>query len=305
MARRDKPLNDFTHLHTHLEYSLLDSIIRIPDLVKQLQTLGMTSCAITDHGVMGGCVKFYKAMKTAGLKPLLGSEVYLTNQEDSIEPVGKARDNYHLVVIAKYLFGYQTLMKLLSEAAIRNFYYKPRISKSKLHQLSGHVIATSACLGGELANQGFKRTNDPGGPPIHALLDYYLNIFGEDFYLEVQDQRDTTQQEYNQYIIQLSKDRGIPLVITTDAHYLTQKDHELHQLVMAFQLGKTLQEYRDGSLMHYGEDLYIKSPEEMMASVKRLQIEEAYWNTLKIRDQCNVELQLGGFFPPIYDKNKK
>lgn len=237
-------------------------------------------------------------------------EAYITEDEDHKEK-DKTRDNYHMVLLAKDFVGYQKLCKLISDAATCNFYYKPRIWERHLEQLSGHVIATTACLGGVTA----KRAHYPldayerarvcldEDKRVRAALERYAAIFGKDFYIEIQDWPDENkyQQTYNEFILKEGKELGLPFVITADAHYLTKDDTRLHDMLMAMQMNQTLDKYKDNEEMKYGPHFYVKSPEEMFESAKRWNCEEAYFNTGEIADQCNIEITLGEYKQPVFD----
>lgn len=290
----------YVPLHIHTQYSLLDSTIRIPELVEYLKQHNFKSCNISDHGTLGGIIEFYEACKAGGIKPLIGVEAYITNDPDGIEDNSlKTKDNFHLVLIAKDNIGYKILLKLVSEAALHNFYYKPRIYKHKLVECSGHIIATSACLIGETAKVAYLQ-NDL------SVLDYYYEVFGADFYLELQDWQSDAQQLYNQFLLSGPiKQRYNPkYVITSDAHYLTKEDHSLHELMMALQLKKTLKQYREDDVMTYGKEFYVKTPQEMYRSAQELDCVEAYENTISIAEQTDVSITLGTFHMPEFDITK-
>ena len=300
----------FTHLHLHTQYSLLDGATLLPDLMKHLQKLKMSSCAITDHGWMAGVVDFYKQCKASDIKPLIGCEAYVTEDEDGLENVDKKRDNYHLVLIAKDHRGFSDLLRLVSNAATSNFYYKPRICERHLKELSGHVIATTACLGGVLAKRlhydldqyGRVKAVQDIDKKVQKKIEEYASIFNGDFYLELQDWPDENlyQQSFNQFIIPIGKAMKLPFVITSDAHYLTREDEKLHQMLMAMQLKTTVGAYKDQEEMKYGPHFYVKSPEEMLKSAQHLRCEEAYYNTEKIAERCNVDIELGVYKPPSF-----
>lgn len=301
----------FTHLHVHSQQSLLDGANIISDLAQYIKQNNMEACAITDHGVMSGVIEFYKECNKNNIKPLLGVEAYITEDEDNLENQQKQRDNMHMVLIAKDLQGYRGLLKLISHAAFNNFYYKPRIYRKHLESLSGHVIATSACLGGILAKQIDIKTDDYGKAiscspydynKFISTLEFYSEIFNNDFYLEIQDwdNGDNFQQVYNHYLCGIAKDMNLPLIITADAHYLKKEDSELHEMLMAMQLKMTLEEYRESGDMQYGPHFYIKTPEEMLLSAKKWD-ESAYYNTEEIANKCNVKIELGKYKQPIFD----
>jgi len=297
---------NFTHLHLHSQYSLLDGAILIPDLITYLKEMGMTSCAITDHGWMAGVVDFYKKCREEKIKPILGVEAYITEDPDGLEH--KTRDNMHMVLLAKDNEGYKLLLDLISKAALNNFYYKPRIYKNHLEKLKGHVVATTACLGGVLAKK-VHFTTDMYGCAVVAEDDgaqkdaeYYRSIFDEDFYLELQvwNDDDNYQQVYNQFLLNLGKNHGFQFVLAADAHYLKQEDSKLHEVLMAMQFKKTLLEYKANANMLYGPHFYVAGPEEMMRRAKEIDCIEAYENTQKIADACNVEITLGEYQEPVF-----
>lgn len=286
---------------------MLDGAILVPDLVKKCKSLGMKACAITDHGFMGGVVDFYKKCKAEDIKPLLGIEAYITDDPDGTE--NKTRDNMHMILIAKDNVGYSRLLELESKAALSNFYYKPRISKQNLTYLSGHVIATSACLAGVLASKSEfsldmqeRATNAELKPEGVVDLDFYLNTFGDNFYLEIQGWEDGTyfQTQYNKLILEVGKAKGVPVVITADAHYLDLEDHDLHKLLMAMQLKMNLQDYKEKSELQYGPYFYLANPTEMRDRAIKIGLEEAADNTNKIAEICDVELKLGKYEIPLY-----
>lgn len=302
--------DNFTHLHLHTQYSLLDGANMVPDLVSHLKTHNMTSCAITDHGWMAGVIDFYKNCTKEGIKPLLGVEAYVTDNEDGLENEHKVRDNMHMVLIAKDAIGYSGLLQAISNGALNNFYYKPRIYKENLRALSGHVIATSACLGGVLAKKLSFVTDQYGRATeirdeekrISSDVDFYLDVFGDDFYLELQgwDSGDRFQPVYNQYLLEFGKQRKLPFVITADAHYLTLEDEKLHELLMAMQMKKTVEDYRENSEMLYGPHFYVAEPAEMLRRSQQMGCEEAFYNTQEIADKCDVQIELGKYQEPIF-----
>ncbi len=259
----------------------------------------MTACALTDHGSMAGVLEFYRECKKENIKPLIGCEFYITNDPDDIEDNGqKTKDNYHLVLIAKDNQGYKILLELISDANLHNFYYKPRVYKQHLYKCSGHVIATTACLASEVAKKAWLE-NKP------EVLDFYYDVFGEDLYLELQDWDDGTgiQQGYNKFLLSRCV-KPYKYILTCDAHFLRREDHELHELMMAMQLKKTLMQYREEGRMIYGREFYIKSSEDMLRSAKELECEQAYYNSEEIANKCNVEIEIGKLHMPVFDIEK-
>ncbi|WFA09171.1 DNA polymerase III subunit alpha [Tissierella sp. Yu-01] len=282
----------FAHLHVHTEYSLLDGSIRVKDLVKRTKELGMDSIAITDHGAMFGVIQFYKEAKKNGIKPILGSEVYVAvNKYTEKEP--KDKNQYHLVLLAENNIGYQNLMKIVSEGYVNGFYYKPRIDHDILRRYSEGIICLSACLGGEV--QQFLLDNNYDKAKKVALE--YKNIFGRDnFYLELQDHGITEQVNVNRKLIKLSEELDIPLVATNDVHYLKQEDSAVHDVLLCIQTGKTIDE--EERMRFPTDQFYLKSPEEMY-SLFQYNI-EALENTAYIADRCNVELDFNTLHLPSF-----
>ena len=273
----------FCHLHLHTEYSLLDGSGKIKKLVKKAKELGMESMAITDHGVMYGCVDFYKAAKEEGIKPILGCEVYVASKSMLIKNVDKDNGTNHLVLLVKNETGYENLMKIVSAASIDGFYYKPRVDHDYLREHSEGLIALSACLGGEvqkaLLNENYEKAKDI------ALT--YKDIFKEGFYLELQNHGMEEQRKVNELNIKLSKETGIPLVATNDVHYIEQRDSKSHDILMCIQTGKTVE---DPDRRRYPSDqFYLKSADEMYDMFSY--VKEALENTIKIADQCNFDYE--------------
>jgi DNA polymerase-3 subunit alpha len=292
-----------THLHSH--FSLLDGCIKIPELCDRLVELGLSACALTDHGVLFGIINFYTECKKRNIKPLLGMEAYLTEDPDDIE--NKTRDNYHLVLIASSNKGLENLIWLSSHAHLHNFYYKPRIYRPLLEQYSEGLIATSACLAGYPARHLIRWEKDinkvflDNRKEYLKLISWFREVFNGNYYLEVQDHNFWEQTEYNKIIIDIARKENIPLVLTSDAHYLKQEDRYIHEMMMAMQFKQTLEEYRNGNNMKYGGTNYVLSSEEMAAAAKKWNISEALDNTLKIAEQCNVTIEMGNYHLPSYD----
>ena len=241
----------------------------------------MDSIAITDHGVMYGCVEFYKQAVDQGIKPILGCEVYVASKSMYIKQVDKENSTNHLVLLVKNEVGYQNLMKIVSQASIDGFYYKPRVDHEYLKKHSEGIIALSACLGGEVQSNILKDNYDKAKEI--ALL--YKDIFKEGFYLELQNHGMDEQRKVNENNIKISKETGIPLVATNDVHYINQKDSKSHDILMCIQTGKTVE---DENRRRYPSDqFYLKSPEEMWDMFSY--IPEALENTIKIAEECNYD----------------
>lgn len=276
----------FVHLHNHTEYSLLDGSARIKKLVKRARELGMKALAITDHGVMYGVIDFYKACIEEGIKPIIGCEVYIAPRSLYKKESGIDNENYHLVLLAKNNNGYQNLMKIVSKAFVDGFYYKPRADYELLKEYSSDLIASSACLGGEI--QSILLKGDYDGAKKKAIL--YNEIFGQgNFYLELQDHGITEQIEVNKKLVKLSEETGIPLIATNDIHYINREDASAHEILLCIQTGKTMDD--EDRMKFPGDEFYLKSIEEMEKLFSY--VPSAIQNTLKIADQCNVEFEFG------------
>ena len=283
----------FTHLHLHTEYSLLDGACRIEQLVQRVKELGQTAVAITDHGVMYGVIDFYRACKAAGVKPVIGCEVYVaprTRFDRVHELDASAR---HLVLLCRNEEGYRNLSYMVSMAFTEGFYVKPRIDMDLLRAHSKGLIALSACLAGEIPRR--LRNGDYERAKAHALE--MRELFGEDgYYLELQDHQIPEQQAVNAGILRLSRETGIPLVATNDCHYLTREDAAMQDVLMCVQMGKLVE---DQDRMRFETDeFFVKSEEEMRALFPNCP--EAIDNTQKIVDLCNVDFQFGTYHLPEF-----
>lgn len=234
---------EFAHLHVHTEYSLLDGSNKIHEYVARVKELGMNSAAITDHGVMFGCIDFYRAAKAAGIKPILGCEVYVAPGSRFDREVGQAENRYyHLVLLAENNQGYQNLMKIVSKAFIDGFYYKPRVDLELLEEYHEGIIALSACLAGEVAKNLIRGFYEEAKKA--ALR--YQEIFGKgNFFLEMQDHGIPEQQRVNQQLLRMHQETGIELVVTNDVHYTYDTDVEAHDILLCVQTGKRLQDEED------------------------------------------------------------
>ena len=285
----------FTHLHVHTEYSLLDGSGKIPELIQRAKELGQTALAVTDHGVMYGVIDFYKAAKAAGIKPILGCEIYVTpgSRFDRDNKKGEAR-YYHLILLAENNEGYENLTKIVSRGFVDGFYYKPRVDFETLREFSKGIIASSACLAGEVArNLAVNRYEDAKEAALR-----YRDIFGEEnFFLELQDHGLSIQKAVNQQLIRLSRETGIPLIATNDIHYTNPEDWEAHDLLLCLQTGKKAS---DADRMRYeGGQYYLKSEEEMRSLFAA--VPEALENTAKIAARCEVEIRFHELKLPAYD----
>lgn len=285
--------NKFVHLHVHTEYSLLDGSIRIKDLIHQTKELGMDSVAITDHGSMFGVIQFYKEAKKYGIKPIIGSEVYIAmNKYTEKEP--KDKSNYHLVLLAENNGGYENLMKIVSEAYVNGFYYKPRVDHDILRANSKGIIALSACLGGEV--QQYLMENNYNKAREIAIK--YSQIFGQNnFFLELQNHGIEEQIKVNEDLVKLSEELGIGLICTNDVHYLKKDDALVHDVLLCIQTGKTVDE--KNRMKFPTEEFYLKSPKEMEQLFGRYK--NALSNTVLIAERCNVELEFGNLHLPEFN----
>ncbi|MBQ6835025.1 MAG: DNA polymerase III subunit alpha [Lachnospiraceae bacterium] len=285
----------FTHLHVHTEYSLLDGSSKIKELAVRAKELGMDSMAITDHGAMFGVIDFYRAAKDAGIKPILGCEVYVSpgSRFDRENVHGEDR-YYHLVLLAENNEGYQNLMKIVSKGYVDGFYYKPRVDEEVLRQYHSGLIALSACLAGEIPR--FLERGLYEEAKNAALR--YQEIFGAgNYFLELQDHGIPLQRQVNQALYRLSRELQIPLVATNDCHYINAEDWEAHDILLCIQTGKKV---ADENRMRYeGGQYYVKSEEEMRKLFPYAP--EAIENTHKIAERCNVEIEFGVTKLPRYD----
>lgn len=281
----------FAHLHLHTGYSLKDGMNKIKPLVKRAKDIGVTALAITDHGQMFGHIKFAKACKDQGMKYIIGMEAYLDPR--GVNARG-TRDNRHIVLLAKNKVGYSNLIKLASMASIDGFYYDPRIDRDLLKEHSEGLIALSACLGGDVSKE-IQRGVSPddkdwsGGYKYGlACSNWYKDVFGDDFYLEVQDNGIADQYKLNEQLIKIANVTGINLVATNDAHYLSKNDFKFHDAFMALGSSKTI---HDKNRKRYDSDeFYLKSYDELnRGRIPTVAID----NTAIIADKCNFELELG------------
>lgn len=285
-------MSPFVHLHVHSEYSLLDGAARITDLVRRAGEYGMKSLALTDHGVMYGAIPFYKACKENGIKPIIGCEAYLTAGSRRERGSRKDQPIYHLILLVKNETGYKNLMKLISIGHLEGHHYKPRIDMEVLAAHSEGIICLSACLGGEVPQHLLHGRDDEARKA--ALR--YKEIFGEDFYLELQDHGISEQKRVNPKLIALAKACEIPLVATNDVHYLAKEDAEVQDVLICIGTGKTVD---DEERLKIGTDqLFLKSSDQMAALFPH--VPEAISNTLLIAEKCNLELTFGQHILPAY-----
>ena len=283
----------FVHLHVHTEYSLLDGACRISGMMDRVKELGQTAIAITDHGVMYGCIDFYKAAKAAGVKPIIGCEVYVARRRMEDRVHGIDNDPYHLVLLCENMVGYQNLCYLVSEAFTHGFYSKPRVDLELLEKHHEGLIALSACLAGGIPQYLMNEDYD-------AARDYALRlaqIFGpEHFYLELQDHGIDEQRPVNQGVMRIARETGLPLIVTNDAHYLRREDAKMQDVLLCIQTGKTVDD--QNRMKFQTEEFYLKSEEELRQLFPGC--DEAFENTARIAERCNVEFVFNEYHLPSF-----
>ncbi len=283
----------FVHLHVHTEYSLLDGACRISSMMDRVKELGQNAIAITDHGVMYGCIDFYKAAKAAGIKPIIGCEVYVARRLMSDRVHGIDNDPYHLVLLCENRKGYENLCLLVSEAFMNGFYGKPRVDLELLRKYHEGIIALSACLAGGVQQYLLDENYDEAKAYALKLAD----IFGEgNFYLELQDHNIPEQRAVNQGILRLARETGLPLVVSNDAHYLRREDAAMQDVLLCVQTGKTVDD--TNRMKFQTEEFYLKSEDEMRQLFPNC--EEAFQNTAAIADRCNLEFVFNEYHLPSF-----
>ena len=289
-----RPQN-FTHLHAHTEYSLLDGSNKIKEYIAKVKELGMNSAAITDHGEMFGAIDFYKEARAQGIKPIIGCEVYVAPNSRFDREAGAGEDRYfHLILLAENNIGYSNLMKIVSIGYIDGFYYRPRVDKEILEKYSEGIIALSACLAGEIPRNINRNFMDEAKK---AALEY-KEIFGKDnFFFELQDHGMAEQAGVNQVLVSMSKELDIPLVATNDIHYTNPEDSYPHEILLCIQTAKKITD--EDRMKYEGDQFYVKSPQEMANLFPYAP--EAIENTVKIADRCEVEIEFGVTKLPMYD----
>ena len=283
----------FVHLHVHTEYSLLDGACRIDKIAQRAKELGQTALAVTDHGVMYGAVAFYKACKEAGIKPIIGCEVYVAPRAMTDKAHGTDNDYSHLILLCRNEQGYRNLCRLVSAGFTEGFYMKPRIDWALLHKYAEGLICLSGCLAGEIPQRLIR--SDYDGAKARAVE--LAELFGEDgFYLEIQNHGIPDEARAAEGLIRLHRDTGIPLVVTNDAHYIEKKDAYYQDVLMCIQMGKTVD---DPNRMRFeSQELYLKSEDEMRALFPDWQ--EAADNTVKIAEMCSFDFTFGHYFLPRF-----
>ena len=283
----------FVHLHCHTQYSLLDGAIRIGDLIERTKSFGQDAVAITDHGVMYGAIEFYDKAREAGIKPIIGCEVYVAPTGMEVKEVlpGLPR-YYHLILLAETYAGYQNLMRLVSLAHERGFYHKPRVDRTALSELGQGLIAMSACLQGEVPYWLLRGNTDRA----REAVEFYQRTFPSRYYIEIQENGLADQDQVNPHLVDMAQRCGVPLVATNDCHYLNAGDAKAHEVLLCIQTQNTI---NDKNRMTFGTDqIYLKSPDEMAAAFERNP--EALANTAEVAKRCNVEIPKGVYFFPVF-----
>lgn len=273
---------NFVHLHVHSHYSLLDGLGTPAQIVERAKEMGMEAIGLTDHGAMYGVIDFYKAAKEAGIKPIVGCEMYVAPRglEDKVSKLDS--NPYHLILLAKNAQGYQNLMRITSIGHLKGFYYKPRIDKETLKKYSNGLIATSACIAGEVA----RHLLSDDEKSAERAVNEYKEIFGQDFYLELQDHPEIREQAIaNEKLIALSKKTNTPLTVACDAHYIKKEDREAHDVLVCVQTGRTVD---DPKRMIYTGDFSLRDPQDLAKVFK--DVPEALENTYKIAQSCELEI---------------
>jgi DNA polymerase-3 subunit alpha len=288
----------YVHLHMHTHYSLLDGANKISELMPKVSKLGMTAAAMTDHGNMFGVVDFYKTATAAGIKPIIGCEVYVAprSRKDKTKVISsndfENAGNHHLILLASNMVGYRNLSRLVSQSYIDGFYYKPRIDKEILEEWNEGLICLSGCLGGEVASSIMADRLEHS----RSTIEWFSKLFGDRYYLEIQDNHLEEQRKVNEVLIPWSKEIGIPLVATNDCHYLEHEDSTAHEVLLCVQTNKRL---ADEDRWNFGTDqLFVKSPEQLLEAFS--DCPEAIDNTLDIANRCNLELEFGKNKFPVY-----
>ena len=283
----------FVHLHVHSEYSLLDGACRISGMMDRVKELGQTAIALTDHGVMYGCIDFYKAAKAAGIKPIIGCEVYVARRGMEDRVYGIDNESYHLVLLCENRKGYENLCLLVSEAFGRGFYGKPRVDLELLNKHHEGLIALSACLAGIIPQSLLQEDYDAA---LRHARDLSAIFGAEHFYLELQDHGIEEQKPVNQGIMRLARETGLPLVVTNDAHYLRREDAKMQDVLLCIQTGKTVDD--PNRMKFQTEEFYLKSEHELRGLFSNC--DEAFENTQRIADRCNLEFVFNEYHLPSF-----
>ena len=284
---------DFVHLHGHSEYSLLDGGCRVGDMAELAAEQGMPALALTDHGNLFGVIEHYKTCQDAGIKPIIGCEVYVAidSRHSRQAARGLTHASNHLILLAKDATGYRNLTKLVSKGYLEGYYYNPRIDKELLREHAEGLVCMSACIGGEIPHL----IQREGLAAAEKVAREFMDIFGDDYYLEIQRHDIDPEAKVNDGLLKLHRKLGVPLVATNDFHFLRATDHDAHDALICIQTNKTVDEK---NRLCYPDGLYMKSPEEMRTLFADLP--DALERTLEIADKCNVELEFGKTYMPDF-----
>lgn len=300
VSQRTLAPSDYVHLHNHTQYSLLDGLTRIPDLVNFVQQTGMEAVAMTDHGTLSGTIEFYKEATGKGVKPIIGIETYVAARRHTDKDPQKDKNRFHLILLAMNNTGYQNLMHLSTIANLDGFYYYPRVDHELLEQYNEGIIALSACMGGEVGDALKNGQYDQA----KAIAQWYQGVFGDRYYLEIQDHGhpdnpipSAEQGEINQQVLQLGKELNIPVVLTCDAHYLKHEDQEAHEILLCVGTGSFLSDEKRMSLKDF--PLHVVDPTEIIERWGKDR-PEVITNTKAIADRCNVTIELGKILIPKF-----
>ncbi len=283
---------EFTHLHVHTQYSILDGAANIELLIKKAKESGMSALAITDHGNMYGVLKFYSEAKKQGIKPIIGCEVYVAKESRTVKEKTRGRHYHHLILLAKNLTGYHNLSKLISLGYLEGFYYKPRIDKEILEQYSEGIIVSSACLGGEVPQMVLNH----GEEKAQSAIDWYKSVFNDDFYLELQNHGLPEQKTVNVTLKKLADLNGIKVIATNDVHYINKEDYDAHDILVRLNTGSDINDVKDD--LHYTGQEFLKTPEEMAELFPDLP--EAITNTQEIVDKIEDYSILSKVILPVF-----
>jgi len=289
--------SDYVHLHNHTHYSLLDGLTKVPKLTKKIKELGMKAVAITDHGTLSGAIEFYKSAKDEGIKPIIGIEQYVAARGHTDKDPQKDKNNFHLIILAMNNKGYENLMKLSSIANLDGFYYKPRIDHELLEKYNEGLIVLSGCIGGEVGDALRRDQYDQA----KETAQWYQKIFGDRYYIEVQDSDWSEQVKVNKQLFKLAKELKIEPVVTSDAHYLNHEDQAAHEVLLCVQTGAFMADENRMSLLEH--DLHVCDPKDVIKRWK--DHPEAVLNTKKVADRCDVSIELGKILIPKFDVPKK
>ena len=287
-------MTDFTHLHLHTEYSLLDGACRIGEVARRARELGQKSIAVTDHGVLYGAVAFYKACVAEGVKPIIGCEVYVASRSRYDKVHGIDSDRFHLILLCKNETGYKNLLKLVSSAWVDGFYTKPRVDRELLEKYNEGLIALSGCLFGEVAQRILQRNFDEA----LSVASWYKSVFGDgNYYLEVQNHGMVEEKEVLDGVLDISRQLNIPIVATNDVHYCIKKDADIQRVLIAIQTNKVVGE--DNALEFTNDEFYLKNGDEMAEAFANYP--EAVANTQVIAEKCNFDFEFGVTKLPLFD----